>query len=302
MTSLHGRFIASENNTMAKQTFTHTDKPYWPEDGYTKGDMLHYYERVAKYILPYLKDRPVALNRFPEGVTGIHFFQKNIEEKLPTFVTTTTLRAKTTGKGVRYALINNLDTLLYFANHGAIEFHPWNSHKGSLSKPDFLIFDLDPGEKAKFGDVVKVAQDLHKILESKKIKSFPKTSGKRGLHVYVPLDSRYSYKAVREFARTIAEEVVAKIPDLASLEHWPAKRKNKVYVDVLRNAVGQTAVAPYSLRPISGAPVSTPLAWGEVTQRLDPKKFTIRTVFKRLEQKGDPWRGVLGKGATIPGK
>lgn len=275
-----------------KKERTHLDKVFWPREKYTKGDLIEYYERIAPFILPYVKDRPCATNRFPDGIKGGHFFQKNYEGDLPDFVHTATERAKTTGKSVRYILCNNRETLAYLANLGVIELHPWSSRRGSLLKPDWMIFDLDPGTKASFADVIKVAQMLRRVLEAAHMRSVPKTSGKRGIHVYVPVRGRYSYERVRKLARELAERVVEELPETASLEHWPNKRKDKIFLDIGRNAKGQTAVAPYSVRPVPGAPVSTPLAWREVKKGLDPSRFTIKTIFTRLKKKGDLFKGA----------
>jgi len=273
---------------------THPDKVFWPEEGYTKGDLIAYYEQIAPYILPHLAGRPCSLHRFPDGIRGVHFFQKNVRrETLPRFVETLLLRAKTTGKPVRYAMCNNEESLLYLANFGCIEFHPWNSRKGSLVKPDFIVFDLDPGPRSSFGDAVEVARVLHRILDAKGVANYVKTSGKRGLHVYAPTNRKISYAAARAFARAAAEEVVRRAPRIASVEHWPKDRKGKVFIDIARNAEGQTTAAPYSVRPVPGATVSTPLAWSEVTARLSPKRFTMQNMLARLKKKGDLWRAIM---------
>lgn len=274
--------------------YTHLGKIYWPEKGYTKGDMIAYYAKIAPYLLPYTKDRPTAVNRFPDGIYGEHFFQKNMGNiRLPKYVETVSIRAKTTGKNVRYTLVNNKETLLWLANFGAIELHPFGSRKGSLLKPDFIIFDLDPGPKSSFGMVIKVAQRIHEVLDSRNVPSFVKTSGKRGLHVYVPTHGKYTYEKARAFAKEIAEEIVSDLPNIASIEHWPKDRKDKVFIDVMRNALGQTAVAPYCLRPTPDATVSTPLEWNEVRVGLNPKKFTVKTIFSRIRARGDSWRALL---------
>jgi len=284
----------------APQTFSHLDKVFWPREKYTKGDLIAYYRKVSKFILPYLKERPSVLNRFPDGIRGIHFFQKNVAgQKVPRFVKTITIRAKTTGKPVRYIVCNNEQTLLYLANLGCIEVHPWNSRVGKLGKPDYMILDLDPGARVPFNAVVKVAQETHALLNALGVPNFCKTSGKKGLHVYVPLKAQYPYDRVREFADRIARAVHERAPDLTSLAHWPAKRKNKIHIDIMRNAIGQTAAAPYSLRPVPGASVSTPLRWSEVRAGLRPEMFTIKTIFPRLQKKGDLWKPVLGRGVDL---
>src|SRR3989344_1974590 len=270
-----------------KNNYTHTEKLYWPAEGYTKGDMLDYYERIAPYLLPHLRDRPLVMKRFPEGIQGFSFLQKNVEGDLPRFLKTVTIPAKTIKKNVNYIVCNNVQSLLYVANIGAIELHPWSSRIKHINLPDFMIFDLDPGPNSSFGDAIKAAQALHHVLEKKNMPSICKTSGKRGLHVYVPLHTRQPYEKVRADAKLIAADVVTQIPKVASVEHWPDKRKDKVYIEVSRNAIGQTVVAPYSLRAIPGATVSTPLEWAEVKPGLKPTRFTLKTIFDRLKDRGD---------------
>lgn len=282
------------------QTFHHLDKVFWPKEGYTKGDVIRYYGRIALRILPYLEGRPNSLNRFPNGITGIHFFQKNVAKaSMPAYVQTRTIRAKTNGKNVRYVLCDNQETLLYLANLGCIEVHPWSSRVGTLLKPDYLILDLDPGTRATFRDVIAVARATHALLDAAGMPNVCKTSGKRGLHIFVPLGAKYSFERVRQCANLVAQAVHKKIPELTSLEHWPAKRKNKVRIDTMRNAIGQTVAAPYSLRPTPSATVSAPLRWKEVKAGLRPERFTIETIFKRLQSIGDPWKPVMGRAADL---
>jgi bifunctional non-homologous end joining protein LigD len=279
---------------------THPDKLFWPQSGISKADLIAYYGQVASSLLPFLENRPVSMKRYPEGISGESFFQKNLrDERLPAFVKTCMVRAKTTGKNVRYALCNNQETLAYLANIGALELHPWGSRKGSLGKPDVMVFDLDPGEKTSFGDVIEAALFIKKLLDARKMPSFVKTSGKRGLHVYVPLRPGFSYGKVRAAARALAEEAVRGKPGLLSLEVHPAKRKDKIFIDYLRNAEGQTAVAPYSTRATPEATVSTPLEWREVARGLDPKRFTVKTVPSRLKKKGDPWKRMFKKAVGL---
>ena len=267
---------------------------------YTKADLLDYYAKIAKVLLPYLKDRPVALNRYPEGIQGIHFFQKNLgNQKIPGFVQTVTIRAASTGKNVKYAVCQNKETLLYLADLGSIEMHPFAARVQKLDRPDYLIFDLDPGSKTTFDDLLTVARTYHQLLDAKGIPNVCKTSGKRGLHVYAPLGAKYTYERVRAFALEMSQEVNRQLPELTTLEQRINKRKGRVYLDYTRNSKGQTVVAAYSLRPTKEATVSTPLEWREVKKGLDPKKFTIKTIFKRLEKRGDLWKQVLQKGGKL---
>jgi len=279
--------------------FTHTEKIFWPKEKYTKGDVLAYYQKIAPVILPYLKGRPESLLRTPEGLKGPGFFQKNIGRgRVPEFVQTRTLKAPSAGKKVTYALIENKNSLLYFVNLGCIEFNPWQSRVRSLKKPDFLTVDLDPHGRS-FDDVVVVAQHLHKTLDALGLKNYCKTSGKTGLHVLVPLGAKYTYEETRAFAKLLVQKVNADLPELTTLEQRLAKRRGRIYLDIARNAYGQTTAAPYCLRPYPGATVSTPLLWREVTKGLRPAQFTIKTMFRRLKKKGDLFKPLLRQRADL---
>ncbi len=281
-------------------TSDHLNKILWPEKGYTKRDLLNYYSKISTTLLPYLRGRPIALSRYPDGIHGIHFFQKNLgNQKLPRFVATTGIRAKSTGKNVTYALCQNKETLLYLADLGSIEMHPWASRKGNLMRPDYILFDIDPGSRSTFNDVIEVARVFHEILESVGISSVCKTSGKRGLHVYAPLGAHYTYATVRECSLLLSQAVNKRLPTTTTLEQRMAKRKGRVHLDYTRNSIGQTMACAYSLRPTEEATVSTPLLWSEVKEGLDPKKFTITSIFKRLKEKGDLWKPVIGRGANL---
>lgn len=295
---------AKEAATMTKETqsgklrFTHLDKPYFPERGYTKGDLIDYYRAVSDFMLPYLKGRPHSLKRNPEGYNGFSFFQKDITFQVPSFVGKITIHSDSTDEDVHYMVCNNKSTLLYMAQLGCIEINPWNSRVSALGRPDWLVIDLDPVE-VEFTDVVKVAKTVHEVCEEWKVPNFPKTSGKRGIHIYVPLHAKYDYDQARDFAHLIAIEVNKRQPKLTSLERSPSKRKHKVYLDYLQNSEGQTLAAPYSVRPTIDATVSTPLHWDEVNARLTPQRFTIKNIPQRLEKEGDLWEGVRGKGVDI---
>lgn len=281
-----------------KLRFTHLDKPYFPERGYTKGDLIDYYRAVSDFMLPYLKGRPHSLKRNPEGYNGFSFFQKDITFQVPSFVGKITIHSDSTDEDVHYMVCNNESTLLYMAQLGCIEINPWNSRVSALGRPDWLVIDLDPVE-VEFTDVVKVAKTVHEVCEEWKVPNFPKTSGKRGIHIYVPLHAKYDYDQARDFAHLIAIEVNKRQPKLTSLERSPSKRKHKVYLDYLQNSEGQTLAAPYSVRPTIDATVSTPLHWDEVNARLTPQRFTIKNIPQRLEKEGDLWEGVRGKGVDI---
>ncbi len=289
--------VAKGKAESASVEITHPDKVYFPKDGITKGDVAEYYARIADTILPYLKDRPESLNRHPNGIDKPSFFQKNIEHEVPSFVETRRMESESKGE-INFLLCQNKETLQYMANLGCIEINPWNSRADNPDKPDFMIIDLDPGDNT-WAELVKVARTVHEVLDGACEENYLKTSGKTGLHIYVPLGGRYHYDEIRRFAELIANIVHGKLPKITSVERSPAKRTKLIYLDFLQNRRGQTLAAPYSLRPVQGAVVSTPLEWRELTPRLDPRKFNIKTIFKRLKQKGDLWKPVLGKGIDL---
>jgi bifunctional non-homologous end joining protein LigD len=279
--------------------YTNLDKVYWPEEGYTKGDVLRYYHQVAPVILPYLHDRPMSLHRHPNGIKGQSFFQKNVSRQPPPeWVHTVTIRSESDGKEVRYIVCQDEATLLYLANLGCIEMNPWNSRIASLDKPDFAVIDLDP-QDVPFSAAIEVAKHVRQVLEKAEAACYCKTSGKRGLHICVPLAARYHYDQVRRFAEIVARLVQARLPDTTSIVRSPAQRRHKVYIDFLQNSRGQTIAAPYSLRPVPSAQVSAPLEWREVNQKLDPARFTMETMPRRLDKLGDLWKPLLGKGIDL---
>lgn len=279
--------------TAAIQTvhLSHPDKVYWPKLSLTKQDMISYYDQVGPTILPYLVQRPESLNRFPNGVDEPGFFQKDITFDVPDFVDLVTITSDDVGD-VHYLVCNNQETLLYMANLGCIEINPWNSRIGSLDCPDYFVIDLDP-VGVPFQAVVQVARQVKKITDQAQISSFCKTSGKKGLHVFIPLHGQYETEVSANFAKLVASLVHTQLPDLTSLERSPSQRQGKVYLDFLQNRKGQTLAAPYSLRPTPEATASTPLHWQELTDDLDPKAFTIKTLPTRIKKHGDVWADLL---------
>jgi len=276
--------------------FTHTDKLYWPKEKITKGDLLTYYDSVSKYILPYLKNRPESLLRFPNGIEEKGFFQKNIETGLPDWAKT--VKVEHSDKEVNYLLIQDKNTLLFATNLGCIDFNPFNSTIKHLEYPDYLILDLDP-EDIGFDAVIETAKMLHELLDELGIPSYPKTSGKTGIHIYIPLGAKYTYEQTKQFAEILAHQGHERLPNLTSVERSPKKRQKRVYIDFLQNNFGQTLAAPYSVRPAPGAPVSTPLEWKEVKKGLDPLDFNIKNTLQRIEKKGDLFAATLGRGINI---
>ena len=281
-----------------KVRFTNRDKVFWPEEGYTKGDVIEYYRNISGYILPYLKDRPESLYRTPHGITEKGFFQKEAKHTVPEWVRTEQVFSESNNKYISYLLCQDEQTLLYMANLGCIEINPWLSRFPQLDNPDQLVIDLDP-EDISFEKVIEAAVAVREVLNSAGITAYPKTSGASGMHIYIPLAGRYDYATAGTFAHLLAQLTHNLVPGFTSLVRSPSKRQKKVYLDYLQNRRGQTIAAPYSIRPRPGATVSTPLEWDEVKPGLDPRDFTIRTIHERLKDKGDLFKGVLGQGVDL---
>ncbi len=283
----------SEDELAGYPFLSNLDKPFWPEDGYIKRDLVSYYHRIAPVILPYLRDRPMNLERYPDGYAGKSFYQKDAPDFFPEWIRTEIVQSESKERPVRYVVCDTRDTLVYLANLACIPLHPWSSRVDSLENPDFLIIDLDPDPDVPFTQVTSFALEVRRVLEQLELQSFPKTSGAKGLHVLVPLEARYSYEMVRSFGEIVARLAVHGNEQIATLERSLAKRKGKVYVDYLQNGMGKTIVSAYCLRPRPGAPVSAPLAWSEVGPALRPESFHLGSIFRRLDQKGDLFQGVL---------
>lgn len=282
-----------------KLRLTRREKVFWPEEGYTKGDLLDYYEAIAPAMLPFLEDRPLVLDRYPDGIAGKSFFQKDAPDHVPGWVRTESVWSKDSSKETRYFVCDDVETLLYLVNLGTIPFHVGSSRIGSLEKPDWTILDLD-AKDAPFEHVVKVAQTIHRLSKQIGWPAYVKTSGATGLHVLLPLGGRATHEQSRQLAELLARVVVSQEPEIASIARLPGARKGKVYVDFLQNGSGKLLVAPYAVRPLAGAPVSIPLTWREVTGKLDPQRFTIDTVPGRVKRKRkDPLLPVLGAGPDL---
>ncbi|TSD64725.1 DNA ligase D [Inquilinus sp. KBS0705] len=277
--------------------FTHLSKVYWPEDGITKRDMFNYYYQVAEYILPYLKDRPQSLNRFPNGIHGPSFYQKDVRGKSPDWVKKFPYTTSE-GEDKDYLVGQDEATLLWMASLGCIEMNPWFSRIQSPDNPDYCVIDLDP-DKNTFDQVIAAAQEVKKVLDAIEVPAFCKTSGSTGMHIYIPLNAKYDYDQSQMFARLIVNIVHQQIPDYTSLERMVKNRGGKMYLDFLQNRPGATIAGPYSLRPKPGATVSMPLHWDEVKPGLTMKDFTINNSIDRLKKEGDLFKGVLGKGIDL---
>ncbi len=279
---------AGRQREQADVQFSNLDKVYWPDDGYTKGDLLAYYEQVADHLLPYLRDRPVHMNRFPDGIGGKSFFQRQAPAGIPDWVELVEVDDRHT----RQFICNDLRTLLYLVNLGSIELHPWLSRRGSLAVPDYAVLDLDAKETS-FANAVRVARTAGKVLRGIGLRPAIKTSGASGLHVYVALAGGFSYEQVRLFMEAVARVVARELPDIASVERLPRGRGGKVYVDFLQNRRSATVVPPYAARPVPGARVSMPLEWDELDGDLHPSRFTIANVPEMLTRRGDLFRAAL---------
>lgn len=268
---------------------THPERVLFPDEGITKSDIVEYYRRVAPVMVRHLRGRPLMLERYPEGIAGPSFYQKEASAHFPAWVHRVEVPKE--GGTVTHVVCDDEETLVYLANQGCLTFHAWLSRADRIHHPDQMIFDLDPPPGA-FDTVRAATRHLGDILEELGLVPFVKTTGSRGLHVVVPLDGRPTFDETRAFARDVAALVVAGDPGRLTTEVRKAKRGGRVFVDVLRNGYSQTAVAPYSVRARPGAPVATPLDWEEITSRLDPGRYTIRNLFRRLGRKPDPWRDM----------
>jgi bifunctional non-homologous end joining protein LigD len=278
--------------------FTNLSKVYWPEDKVTKRDMFNYYYQVAEYILPYLKDRPMSLNRFPGGIHGPSFYQKDVKGKAPDWITKTFPYTTSDHEHKEYLVGSDEAVLLWMASLGCIEMNPWFSRIQSPDNPDYCVIDLDP-DKNTFDQVVEAALAVKKVLDAIDVPSYCKTSGSTGMHIYIPLAGKYTYDQSQMFARIIVDIVHKQIPDYTSLERMVANRRGKMYLDFLQNRPGATIAGPYSLRPKVGATVSMPVHWDEVKPGLTMKHFTIFNSIDRLKVEGDLFKGVLGKGIDL---
>ncbi|MGQ0714460.1 MAG: DNA ligase D [Gemmatimonadaceae bacterium] len=282
-------------NAPVKKTisFSNLKKVYWPAERYTKGDMIDYYRAVSRWLLPYLRHRPVVMTRFPDGIDGKSFYQKDAPEFAPEWLRTVSIWSEDTQREIRYFVCDDEESLLYVANLGTIPLHIWASRVGSLELCDWCVLDLDPKD-APFSDVITCAKALHQLCQSVGLPNYVKTTGKTGLHILLPLGRQCTYAQSRTLGELLARVVLRELKNIATITRHVTKRGDKVYLDYLQNRHGQTIVAPFSVRPLPGATVSMPLVWDEVNESLDPKAFTIKTAIERLERlTSDPVVPVL---------
>jgi bifunctional non-homologous end joining protein LigD len=279
--------------------FNNLDKIYWPKEKVSKRDMLNYYYQVAPYMLPYMKDRPQTLNRFPHGINGESFYQKDITGKVPSWIKPFPYYSEQDARQKNFLVCTDEASLLYIASLGCIEMNPWSSRTEKPDNPDWCIIDLDPSKSNPFSQVIETARVTRQVLDTFKIPSYPKTSGSSGIHIYIPLGAKYTYEDSKEFGRVIAKLVHRELPGFTSIERYTQKRKGKLYIDFLQNRPQATVAGPYSLRPKPGAPVSAPLNWDEVKKGLDILDFTIFNMVDRVKEVGDLFKPVLGKGIDL---
>jgi bifunctional non-homologous end joining protein LigD len=273
--------------------FTNLDKVFWPDDGYSKGDLIEYHRQVAEWMLVYLEDRPLVMTRYPDGIDGKSFFQKDAPPYAPDWFRRVTLWSEGSERELSYFVAEDLDSLLYVINLGTIPLHIWSSRIETLAQPDWCILDLDPKD-APFTDVVEIANKLHDVCDEIGLPSFAKTSGSSGIHVLVPLGRQLTYEQSRTLGQLLARVAVAELPKVATLTRNPDRREGKVYIDFVQNGHGRLLVAPFTVRPKPGAPVSAPLLWKEVNTRLTIESHTIKSVPKRMKRLGeDPLGPVL---------
>jgi bifunctional non-homologous end joining protein LigD len=291
MTARQANLVTSGGVTVQ---LSHLDKVFFPDDGLRKGDLVDYYRMVAPRMLPYLRERPVVMVRYPDGVTGEAILQKNVPRHFPEWVTRVEVPRLGRGGAVCQVVCDRPETLIYLANQACIELHALLSRAGALERPDQLVFDLDPTAADGFDEARRCALDLRRLLEDELgLTAYVKTTGGKGLHVHLPLRADEGFDPVREFAREVAELMVRHDPDRLTLQQRVDQRGTRLYLDLQRNGYAQMAVAPYSVRARPGAPVATPLHWAEAEDAdLNPRRFTMRTMGDRLGTTQDPWAGM----------
>jgi bifunctional non-homologous end joining protein LigD len=288
---------AGRDSAVAGIAITHASRVVFPDIGATKLDVARYYEAVADVMIPHLRDRPLSLLRCPDGVGGTCFFQKHFGRNELQSLSRISVQERK-GK-MEYLVLHGTGSLVELAQHGIVELHPWGCRADDLERPDQVIFDLDPDPSVAWSAVVETALALEQHLGDMGLVSFAKTTGGKGLHVVVPLQRKATWAEVKEFARAFAESVVEAAPSMFTANPLKRLRKGKIFVDYLRNDKGSTAVAPYSVRAREGAPVSMPMPWSEITEKLAPQRFTLRTVPALISKRADPWRDMSKTRQTI---
>ncbi|MEJ2010882.1 MAG: non-homologous end-joining DNA ligase [Anaerolineales bacterium] len=278
---------------------SHREKLFFPDEGLTKGDLVDYYRRIAEVMLPHLKGRPISMQRFPDGITGEGFYQKEAPDYFPDWIQQVDVLVEGEGEKQPQVIVDGAATLVYLANQACITPHTWLSRAGRLDQPDKLIFDLDPpGDD--FNVVREAAYALHNMLEEIRLVSYVMTTGSRGLHVVLPLKSGAGFDNVRDFAHEIAAALAAREPEKWTVEVRKAKRDGRLFLDTMRNAYAQTSVPPYAVRALPAAPVATPIEWDELSDhKLNSQTYSMMNIFRRLGQKSDPWIDIYDKAVSL---
>lgn len=285
----------AENRVLINQhtiSVSKLDKVFWPENGYTKGNLIQYYVEIAPYLLPHLRDRPIVSIRFPDGVAGKHFYQKNAPPQLPEWIETYQQYSQESDRPIDFIVVGETAALAWLANQAVIEIHPWLSRTHTIAYPDFAVIDLDPSPANTYQQVCEIARVFKQLFDELKLKTYVKTSGSEGLHIYLPVKNEYTYQQIRDFTRTAAALVTRIRPDIATIERVVKKRGPRIYLDYLQIGLGKTLSSVYSVRARKGAPVSVPLHWEEITE-VTPEQFTIKNIIPRLQKEGDLFSDVL---------
>ncbi|HUP44792.1 MAG TPA: DNA ligase D [Thermoanaerobaculia bacterium] len=291
--------VVREKPAAPRVTLTNPDRILYPRDRITKADVAAYYDAVAEPMLRALRDRPLSLEHWNQGIDKPSWFQQNIGREGPDWLRLVETPTQTKRGKVRHLVADSRDALRWLAQMSVLTVHMWHSRAPALDQPDWMLFDLDPAKGKGFDQAIEAALVMRKILDELELPSVPKTSGKRGIHVFVPLEAGHSYDEMHDFACRLAAAVASKVPGM-TVERSLSKRRGRLYLDCEQNAFGKTVVAPYSLRAIDGGPVSAPLQWSEITKRLDPLKFNIKTMPRRLDKVGDRFEAVFKEKVKLP--
>jgi bifunctional non-homologous end joining protein LigD len=278
---------------------SHPSKILFPGEGISKRGLVDYYQRIAEIMLPHLQGRPLTMERFPDGIDEGGFYQKEAPEYFPDWIRRVSIPVKETGQEQPQLVCDSLAGLVYLVDQGCLTFHPWLSRADKLDYPDKLIFDLDPPGQD-FEPVRFAAQALHQMLNDLGLTSFVMTTGSSGLHIVIPLDRSLNFEASRKFAKELSELLAARDPDKLTTEISKEKRAGRLFLDYLRNSYGQNSIAPYTVRPLAGAPVATPLRWDELANpKLDSQSYMIGNIFRRLGQMDDPWKNIYHQAVSL---
>jgi bifunctional non-homologous end joining protein LigD len=302
-TALPARGRDRETWTLGRRSVevTHLDKVFWPESGLTKGDLLRYYRDVAPTLLPYMQGRPFIMRAWPDGITGDSFYRWRRPDYAPRWLGHFRYRVHATGRTAEMLVVDDPAELIWVVNQGVIEMHPWLGTTRNIERPTWMVFDLDPAAGGPFEEALHVAELIERALEALGLRGVAKTTGGRGVHVFVAIEKRYTFEDVRGWLRAFLDPLAASHPDTLTLDKRLSDRKGKVMVDYSQNAAGKSIAAPYSIRARPGAPVSTPLAWDEVSRgRVRPTDFTLTAVLSRLRERGDLFAPILAHAYKLP--